>query len=191
MFCMLKKKKVYPDYVSKHNSNHKEDILSMISKAEKQWHYLEVKKLSALLRRITFKHYGDFYGLNCYHSFRTKNKLQSYKKVCEKKDFWSIIIPYEDTKIFEFNQYQKYEKAPFIIFADLDCIIVRINKCKNNPENSSTTKVTKHIPSGFSMSTISPLGIIENQHDLYRGKDCMKKFREFLRKHAMKIINLK
>ena len=36
MFCMLKKKKVYPDYVSKHNSNHKEDILSMISKAEKQ-----------------------------------------------------------------------------------------------------------------------------------------------------------
>ena len=27
--------------------------------------------------------------------------------------------------------------------------------CKNNDENSSTTKVSEHIPSGFSMSTIS------------------------------------
>ena len=24
--------------------------------------------------------------------------------------------------------------------------------CKNNPENSTTTKVSEHIPSGFSMS---------------------------------------
>ena len=29
-----------------------------------------------------------------------------------------------------------------------------IDGCKNNPENSFTTKVGKHIPSGFSMSTI-------------------------------------
>ena len=178
MFCMLRKKEIYPAYASSHNSNHEEVILLMISKAEKQWHDLEVKKLSALLRRITSKHYGDFYGPNSYHSFRPKNKFQSHKKVCEKKDFWSIIIPSEDTKIFEFNQYQKYEKASFIIFADLECIILKIDKCKNNPENSSTTKVTKHIPSGFSMSTISPFRIIENQHDLYRGKDCMKNFCE-------------
>ena len=41
------------------------------------------------------------------------------------------------------------------------------------------------------MSTISTFKIIENKHDVYRGKDCMKKFCESLRKHAMKIINLK
>ena len=31
-------------------------------------------------------------------------------------------MPSEDTKILEFNQYQKYDKAPFIICADLECI---------------------------------------------------------------------
>ena len=41
------------------------------------------------------------------------------------------------------------------------------------------------------MSTISSFRSIENKHDVYRGKDCMKKFCEFLRKHTMKIINLK
>ena len=39
------------------------------------------------------------------------------------------------------------------------------------------------------MSTISLFKDIENNHYVYRGKDCMKKFWEFLRQHAMKIIN--
>ena len=63
-------------------------------------------------------------------------------------------MPSKDTKILEFNQYQKSEKAPFIIYADLECSIETANRSKNNPENSSTTKVGEHIPSGFSMSPI-------------------------------------
>ena len=51
----------------------------------------------------------------------------------------------EDTKILEFNQYQKSHKAPFIIYADLECILGKIDGCKINPENSSTTKKDKHI----------------------------------------------
>ena len=101
------------------------------------------------------KHYSDFYCLNCFHSFRTKNKLESHKKVCENKDFCNVIMPSEDTKILEFNQYQKYDKAPFIIYGDLACIIEKTDECKNSPENSSTTKASEHIPSGFSKSTIS------------------------------------
>ena len=64
-------------------------------------------------------------------------------------------------------------------------------RCKNNPEKSSSTKANDHIPSGFSMSTISSLRSIENKHDVYRGKDYMKNFFEFLREHAMKILILK
>ena len=44
----------------------------------------------------------------------------------------------EDTKIWEFNQYQKSDKAPFIIYADLECLIEEIGGCKNNPGKSST-----------------------------------------------------
>ena len=62
---------------------------------------------------------------------------------------------------------------------------------KNNPENSSTTNVSEHIPLGFSVSAISSFRSNKNEHDVYRGKDCMKKFSEFLREHPMKIINFK
>ena len=55
----------------------------------------------------------------------------------------------------------------------------------NNPENSFTTKVSEHIPWGFSMSTMSEFKSIENKHDVYRGRDSMKKFCESLRDHVM------
>ena len=39
------------------------------------------------------------------------------------------------------------------------------------------------------MFTISWLRSIENKHDVYRDKDYMKKFCDFLRKDAIKVIN--
>ena len=51
----------------------------MISDGQK-WHYLVVKNLSRLLRQITSNYKEDFYCLNRFHSYRTKNKLEAHKK---------------------------------------------------------------------------------------------------------------
>ena len=55
----------------------------------------------------------------------------------------------------DFNQYQKSDKGLFIIYADLESWIQKIYGCKNNLENSFTRNVVEHIPSGFSVFTIS------------------------------------
>ena len=60
---------------------------------------------------------------------------------------------------------------PFIIYPDLECLIEKIYGCKKNPENSFTTKVSEHIPSRISMSTILSFKRIENKHDVYKDKD--------------------
>ena len=83
----------------------------------------------------------------------------------------------EDTKILEFDQFQKSNKAPFIIQAVFECMREKIGGCKNNLEHSSTTKVSKHIPSGFSISAISSFRSTKNKHDVYRGKDLWKRFK--------------
>ena len=74
------------------------------------------KKLPLLLRGISSKHDGDFYCLNCFDGIWTKNKLGSHKKVCRNKYFNNAVIPSEGTKILEFNQYHKSDKAPMQIF---------------------------------------------------------------------------
>ena len=48
----------------------------------------------------------------------------------------------------------KSHRMPYIIYADLECLIKKIDGCENNPENSSTTRIGDHITCGYSMSTI-------------------------------------
>ena len=53
----------------------------------KKWHYLAVKRLSALLTGITANNNEDFCCLNCFRSYSTKNKLKKHKNVCENNDY--------------------------------------------------------------------------------------------------------
>ena len=92
-----------------------------------------------------------------------------------------IFADPEDNKILEFNLYRKSNKVLFIIYADLECLMEKLDEWKNNPENSSATKVGEHILSGFSMPTISLIKGIGNKHDVYRGYDCMKSFENRLK----------
>ena len=64
-----------------------------------------------------------------------------------------------------------------------------MNTSHNNPEKSSTTKINKHIPSGYSLFTHCLFDTAKSKLDYYRGKYCMKNFCLDLREHATKIIN--
>ena len=86
----------------------------------------------------------------------------------------------QEDNILEFNQYLKSNKISCIIYADIESLIKKINGCANNPENSSTTKISQHIPWGYSMLTTGAFDHIENKQTLYHGKDSMKKFSDSL-----------
>ena len=73
----------------------------------------------------------------------------------ENKVFYNTIIPSEDIKRFELNQYRKFNKAPLFVNADLECLIEKIGEYKNNSENSFTKKLDQNIQSGFVMSTMT------------------------------------
>ena len=53
--------------------------------------------------------------------------------------------------VLEFNQYMKSDKMPYIIYADMQSLLKKIDGCVNNPENSSTTKIGGHFPFGYSI----------------------------------------
>ena len=80
-------------------------------------------------------------------------------------------------------------KVPFVIYANLECLLEKMSTCINKPNESSTTKINKHTPSGYLIFTSCPFDESRNKLNYYRGKDCMKKFCEDLRIHATKIIN--
>ena len=121
----------------------------MITDGEK-WHYLTVKNLPGLLRGITSTHKEDFYCLNCFHSYRSKNKLEAHnKKICENHNYCNVEMPTKDHNIIKYNQGEKSIKLPFIVYADLECLLEKMSTCQNNPNESSTTEINKLAPSGY------------------------------------------
>ena len=162
----------------------------MISNGE-NWHYLAVKSLSRLLRGITGNHDGDYYCLNCFHSYRTENKLNVHNKVCENRNYCKIKMPSNDNNFIMCNQDEKILKLPFVICADLKCILKKISTCYNNPDLSSTTKISQHVPSGYSIFTNCTFDKSYNKLNYYRGEDRMNRFSKDLRDHATRIIDFK
>ena len=95
----------------------------MITDGTNNWHYLAVKSISGLLRRRTSNHHGDFYCLNCFHSYTTKTKLKKHKRVCKDHDFCDTIMPDEDNNILKYNPGEQSLKVPFLIYVDLECLL--------------------------------------------------------------------
>ena len=124
----------------------------MITDGE-NWHYLSVKQWFALFRGITSKHKGKFYCLNCFCSYSIENKLKKHKNVCKHHDYYYVEMPEGDNKILKYNHGETFMLVPFIIYADLESLLEKMNTCHNNPEKSSKTKINKQTPSGSSTFT--------------------------------------
>ena len=98
-------------------------------------------------------------------------------------------MPTKDNNVIKYNQGEKSIKLPFVVYADLECLLEKMSTCQNNRNESSTTEINKHTLSGYSLFTHCSFDKSRNKLDYYRGKDCMKKFYKDLREHATKIIN--
>ena len=81
-------KEIRKAYISEHNNERNNQVnLLMITDGTSNWHYLAIKNISGLLRGTTSNHNGDFYCLNCLHSYRTKSKLKKHEKMRINHDF--------------------------------------------------------------------------------------------------------
>ena len=191
LYVPFKTRKIEITYKSKYNLVRDNQVTLLMISNDENWHYLAVKSLSRLLRGISSSHDEDYYCLNCFHSYRTENKLNVHKNVCENRNYCKIEIPSNDNNFIKYNEGEKSVKLPFVIYADLGCILKKISTCYNNPDLSSTTKISQHIPSGYSIFTNCTFDKSYNKLSCYRGEDCMKRFGKDLKDHARRIIDFK
>ena len=81
-----------------------------------KWHYIALKSiptddgfnrpirsLSALFSGIISNNNGDFYCLDCLHSFRTDNKLKKHKRLFNSHDYCHVDMPTDDNNTLKHN----------------------------------------------------------------------------------------
>ena len=104
IFCLCHTilKKIRLAYKLKHNFKRKNQVILLMITDSKKWHYLAIKSVLVLLRGIASNQNGDFYCLNCFHSYRTKKKLKKHEKVRNNQDYCYVEMPNEDNKILSY-----------------------------------------------------------------------------------------
>ena len=88
-----------------------------------KWCNNPAKSLCKLLREKSSNHHGDFYCLNRFNSYSTKNRLKEHEELCNKHNSCRIEMPKWVEKILKYNPGEKSLKAPFVIYLDLECLL--------------------------------------------------------------------
>ncbi|GBN18776.1 hypothetical protein AVEN_39703-1 [Araneus ventricosus] len=67
-------------------------------------------------------------------------------------------MPSEKEKWLQFDKHRLQLPVPYVIYADFECILEKIDTCEMNPHISSTHPVSKHTPCGFAYVVVGPDG---------------------------------
>ena len=95
-----------------------------------------------------------FLLFNCFHSYCTLNKLKRHERVCNNHDYCHVDMLQEGKNILKYHHGDKWLQVPFIIYADLECLLKKQQSSQNNPEIYYTQRKAKLKPSGYSLSLI-------------------------------------
>ena len=64
------------------------------------------------------------YCLGCLHSFRADNALKKHERLCENHDYCGVEMPTKLNKFLKYNHGEKPLRTPFVIYADLECLLM-------------------------------------------------------------------
>ena len=67
-----------------------------------------------------------------------KKRLEKNERICKDHHFCHVKMPDQNNKFLKYNSGEKSLKVPSIIYADLECLLIKIDTCPNNTEKSYT-----------------------------------------------------
>jgi len=150
-------------------------------------HYVCIKNYDRLIGSQTNKMKAKkFHCKNCLHGFGSEVLLKKhYENGCMAVEGQQIQMAKEDDKMFFKNHYKKL-KAPFVIYADFECLTTHHEKDKN--KNTKTEYYQHHRPCGFMINVINSIDG-SSEPFLYRGEDCMDVFTDKMIEVKNKIMD--
>ncbi|XP_018368693.1 PREDICTED: uncharacterized protein LOC108764802 [Trachymyrmex cornetzi] len=105
-------------------------------------HFTWIKDLSRLVRsQLTGKKVKKYFCDRCLHYFGSRERLQSLTIDCQKLNDCAIRLPSEDDRWLEFSNHRNQERVPFIVYADLECIL---RKTEPDKEDASSYEYQRH-----------------------------------------------
>lgn len=183
----FEKQEIFPLHLTKERGLRHVDLL-VINKGTRN-HYCLIKDFDRLLNDGQ-KGNQLFHCHYCLHGFTKKRLLQNHVIYCQVHGAQRTEMPTEEDKWLKFTDISKQLKVPFVVYADFESILERHYGCQPDPNKSSTIKLAKHAPSGFTYKVVGVSPETTENHVTYRGEDAVEKFMDHMVKLEEKLVSI-
>ena len=106
--------------------------------------------------------------------------LEKHTELCRDNDACKINLPKVGENIKKHDFGSKALRMDYIIYVDLECLLVKYDTCTNNPNKSYRINNTKHITSGYSIM-IHDNSSNSSKVLYFKDKNCIQKLCKELR----------
>ncbi|XP_078379998.1 uncharacterized protein LOC144662941 [Oculina patagonica] len=156
-------------------------------------HYCFVKRVSALLFDQSKHQHAKHFCMMCLTGFTRADLLENHEKHCNGMNGrpTRIEMPEEGKNTLSFQNHHKQMRAPYVIYADFEALVRKIQGCERGPESkqkSYTEKTEQHEACGFAYTVVRSDGRNERPV-VYRGENAVEVFLNCLQEEEKKIRN--
>ena len=88
------------------------------------------------------------------NSFKTDNALEKHERLCDNNDYCSVEMSTQSNKILKYSYGEKSLRTPFVIYTDLERLLLKQQSCQNNPNESYTERKAIHEPCGYQLNLV-------------------------------------
>ncbi|KAM0726697.1 hypothetical protein ACS0PU_007881 [Formica fusca] len=183
VYCIEKENNVVPIRLSEQKKDRHVNLL-YVQDSQDVGHFAWIKNLSRLVSSQLSKRNGQKYICDrCLHYFGSDDKLQSHTVDCREMNECAIRLPGDKDKWLSFNNYNRKERLPFVVYADLECVL---RKTDGDPMTSTYTFQHHQV---FSVAYYVHCSYDESlsAYHFRRSTDCVSWFVEKLKNLAQRV----
>ena len=151
-------------------------------------HYTAIKSLSRLLSSMNSNtKRKQHFCMNCLQGFTQELSRDQHQAYCEDNESVRVEMPKQGSTV-EFKDGQNQFKVPFIMYTDFESILEPMGPVEpGSPSQPYTNEVNQHTPSGWCVYSKFTCKDVDNPLRIYRGKDCMKTFCNYIKGEAHRV----
>ncbi|XP_071644513.1 uncharacterized protein [Temnothorax longispinosus] len=154
-------------------------------------HFAWIKNLSRLVNsQLTAKRCAKHVCDRCLHYFYTRDKLVAHSVDCGRMNDCAVVLPNESDKWLSFDNHDRKERLPFVVYADLECLLER--RERENVEGGPRTEryaYQRHVPFSVGYYLCCTYDDTASAYRYRRGEDCVSWFVNELRVLARRVKN--
>ena len=197
---------VYPLKVSQ--TENEKHVNLLLTEKNGIMHYSTIKNFSRLVgSQYTKDGHTHLYCYSCLHGFKLRKNetdrndsrlLKQHRDYCKTLKPQRTIFPTEEESILKFTNVQKQLKAPFVMYADFEAMLIKTENHSSNTfieKDDSAPKLKKKkeniyqehkvISYAFKIVSIDPE--FNESIEVYKGEDAVDKFLTSAQKKAKEI----